>query len=110
MTGEYSLMEIEPNPFDAETNIPYALSRHSHVTVQIVDSKGKLVRNLVQEFNDPGLHAVCWDGTDETGRSVTTGVYQCRMIAQSASGRAFLQSRCIERITDHRKGNPEVSD
>jgi len=98
MTGEYSLNRIEPNPFDTETSIPYVLSHHSHITVQIIDSNGKLVRNLVQEFNEPGRYKVRWDGRDETGNIVDAGTYHCRMIAQSASGRAFLQSRDIERI------------
>ena len=105
MTGEYSLMKIEPNPFDTETSIPYVLSRHSHVTLQIIDSEGEVVRNLVQEFNEPGMYTVHWDGTDESGRAVSAGNYQCRMIAQSASGRAFLQSRAIERLDGHRDGH-----
>jgi hypothetical protein len=71
-----------PNPFGIETTIRYVLSEAAEVTVQVYDASGRLVRVLTERsFVDAGIHQVVWDGTDEIGQRVRSGVYFCRVQA-----------------------------
>ena len=69
-----------PNPFNPETWIPYQLAQPSHVIVRVHSSTGGLIRTLdlgVKEagsYNDR-MKAAYWDGTDDTGQKVSSGVY-----------------------------------
>jgi hypothetical protein len=64
-----------PNPFNPETMINFALSSASKTVVQIYNVKGEKVRTLVNEQLDAGHHSVLWNGTDESGRNVASGIY-----------------------------------
>jgi len=64
-----------PNPFNPETIIKFALSSTSKTFIQIYNIKGEKVRTLVNEQLDAGHHSVIWNGTDESGRNVASGIY-----------------------------------
>ncbi|MBN2011853.1 T9SS type A sorting domain-containing protein [candidate division KSB1 bacterium] len=65
-----------PNPFNATTTIRYDMPTQSHVTLRIYDILGRLVAELVNaEVQSAGAHAVVWDGTDNSGRVVPSGLY-----------------------------------
>ena len=68
-----------PNPFNATTVIPFHVDgdagRARPVTLQIVDVTGRRVRTLVQRPLTPGPHTRVWDGTDDGGRAVASGIY-----------------------------------
>lgn len=89
----YSLNQNSPNPFSSETTIQYGLPKQSHVMLEVFNLRGERVKLLATGVQEPGLHAVRWDGTDAADQEVGSGVYLCRMIARSAGGRAFMQSR-----------------
>jgi hypothetical protein len=89
----FSLNQNSPNPFSSETTVQYGLPKQSHVTLEVFNLRGERVRLLTNGVQEPGHHAVRWDGTDAAGQRVGSGVYLCRMIARSAGGRAFMQSR-----------------
>ncbi len=95
MPAVHGLSENQPNPFRTETSLPYVLPKTSYVTLEIIDIEGHRVRLLVDEVQEPGNHTVRWDGRDASGHRVGGGTYLCRMIARTASGRAFMQSREI---------------
>jgi hypothetical protein len=69
------LAQNHPNPFNPSTRIRYSLSRSGPVRLSIFDERGRLVRNLVDEPRGPGRHQAIWNGTDERGRRVASGVY-----------------------------------
>ena len=74
------LLQNYPNPFNPETWIPYQLSEDSSVSVSIYDTTGKLVRTLSLGFQSAGFYnsqgrAAYWDGRNEVGESVASGVY-----------------------------------
>lgn len=75
----YSLSQNYPNPFNSATLIRYYLSadrrRPSAVTLKIYNVRGQLVRTLVDEEKDTGSYTVRWDGRDEMGKAVASGVY-----------------------------------
>jgi len=64
-----------PNPFRGETQIHYELSIGSDVEVSIFDATGQRIRTLGKAWNDAGSHQVIWDGFDEQGRGVASGIY-----------------------------------
>jgi hypothetical protein len=66
-----------PNPFRQTTTINYLLDTSGAATLRIYDPNGRLVRDLATGYHEPGHHSVAWDGTDESGRPVPSGVYLC---------------------------------
>ena len=76
-----ALFSNKPNPFNPSTTIRFQLAQRGEVSLQIFDQAGRLVRHLVQESMDAGPHAVQWNGRDDSGQSVASGVYQYRLRA-----------------------------
>jgi hypothetical protein len=70
-----------PNPFNPETTISYSVKTASPVTIEIYNTKGQRVKTLVNETKAPGSFSVNWNGTDENGQKVTSGVYFYKMNA-----------------------------
>jgi hypothetical protein len=64
-----------PNPFHAGTRIEYAVSREAPVHVRIVDTAGRRVRSLLEATQTAGSHSILWDGRDDSGHVVASGVY-----------------------------------
>ena len=74
------LLQNFPNPFNPETWIPFRLTNESHVTIQIYSSTGQLVRRLSSGIMPAGDYssqsqAVYWNGRNQTGEPVSSGVY-----------------------------------
>jgi hypothetical protein len=68
-------LENYPNPFNQQTTISYQLPVCGKVSLIIYDILGKEVRTLVNENKSAGYHSVVWDGKDNLGASVVSGVY-----------------------------------
>ncbi len=68
-----------PNPFNPETNIRFSLKEAAKVSIEIYNVKGQLVRKLVNDVRDAGDHVAVWNGTDNNGRAVSSGVYYFKM-------------------------------
>jgi hypothetical protein len=72
-----------PNPFNPTTTIRFGVAQQGRVTLRIYDVRGALVRTLVDDVREAGVeHRVRWDGRDDRGRSVASGVYFLRLEAQ----------------------------
>jgi hypothetical protein len=76
-----SLGQNTPNPFNPTTQISFSLPAREHVTVSVYDAAGRLVRTLVDDVRGAGAHDVQWDGRDNAGVTVGSGVYFYRMTA-----------------------------
>ncbi len=76
-----TLAQNYPNPFNPTTSISYSLPQRVDVTLAVFDSKGRLVRTLVSDAMPAGEHSVVWNGHDNAGRAVATGVYFYRLVA-----------------------------
>ena len=81
-----------PNPFQPRTAIQYRLEVDATVTVQIFDYRGRIVRTLVEgEEQLAGLREIPWNGRDEDGKRVSSGVYFYRIQAgESAVARKMV--------------------
>ena len=71
----FALHENYPNPFNPVTNISFDLPERSQVQLSIFDITGRRIRQLVRENQAAGFRSVLWDGTDDSGRPVSGGVY-----------------------------------
>jgi len=64
-----------PNPFNPTTAISYGLSMSSRVRLQIMNTRGQIVRTLVDGDKPAGWYTVTWDGKNESGQQVASGIY-----------------------------------
>jgi flagellar hook assembly protein FlgD len=83
---ETKLLPNYPNPFNPETWIPYQLAKAADVSVTIYDVGGHLVRTVSVGFKPVGYYltrerAAYWDGRNETGEPVSSGVYFLQFVA-----------------------------
>ncbi len=81
LPSEFTLAQNYPNPFNPSTTIEYTVPRTAKVELTIYNALGQKVRTLASGLHAPGLHRVVWDGRNEFGRNVTSGVYFYRLNA-----------------------------
>ena len=77
----FALHPNTPNPFNPQTVIGYELPDPSAVVLTIYNLLGQPVHTLVQNEQAAGVHRAVWDGRDDRGRSVASGVYVYRLTA-----------------------------
>jgi len=68
-----------PNPFNSSTTISYYLSQREQVRISIYDVLGREVKMLGDRKQNPGTKTITWDGKDNSGQQVGTGIYVCTM-------------------------------
>ncbi len=77
------LLGNSPNPFNPTTRIRYELPMSTHVSLQVLDVSGRVVRNLLSRTESAGAREVTWNGMNDAGRPVSSGVYFTRLQAGS---------------------------
>jgi len=77
----FALHQNYPNPFNPTTTVQYDLDVASHVNLEVFNVLGQKVSTLVDDYQQEGHHAVQWDGNDDSGAPVATGVYFYRINA-----------------------------
>lgn len=82
------LLQNSPNPFSKRTSISFNLPKPGYTTLRICDISGGIVKTLMNEPTQSGDYSVDWDGKDEMGSDVPTGVYFCQLSARGHSGAA----------------------
>jgi hypothetical protein len=85
-----------PNPFNPETAISFALPQGDPVqtSLKIYNPQGQLVRTLVDEVLEPGEHTVQWNGTNDQGTEVATGVFFC--VLEAGENRATTKMMLLK--------------
>jgi hypothetical protein len=74
-----TLQKIYPNPFNPQTSIAYEIPETGAVELGIYDARGRLVRRLVDGIRPHGSHVERWNGTNDAGVQVASGVYYVRL-------------------------------
>jgi len=77
----FELDQNYPNPFNPNTEIKFALPRRSDVSIAIYNILGRKIKTLVNENLSAGYKSITWDGTNNQGHSVSTGIYFYRIQA-----------------------------
>ncbi len=94
--GVLSLV-VSPNPFKGEAVVRFAVPRTGPVSITVHDAQGRLVRTLSEGVVfEPGFRDLRWDGRDEGGHAVMSGIYLCRVRAaaqETATRMILLRSR-----------------
>ncbi|MDZ4804000.1 MAG: FlgD immunoglobulin-like domain containing protein, partial [Candidatus Eisenbacteria bacterium] len=81
-----------PNPFHTAARIGFSLPLRGRVAIRVHAPDGRLVRTLVNQVMDAGPHAVDWDGRDDVGAEVPSGMYFYRLTGdagQASTGRVL---------------------
>jgi hypothetical protein len=81
LPGVFALAQNYPNPFNARTTIPYRLAQAGAVRLTLYNLLGQPLRTLIDEVQQAGFHQIIWDGRDEVGHPVASGVYLYRLQA-----------------------------
>ncbi|MFC1726255.1 T9SS type A sorting domain-containing protein [candidate division KSB1 bacterium] len=69
-----------PNPFNPETNINFLLKKAGKVRITVYNVLGQKVKSIIDEYRREGIHKVTWNGTNNYGDKVSSGVYFYRLI------------------------------
>ena len=72
---EFALSQNYPNPFNPSTTIEYALPLPARVSLRVYNLLGREIAALVNDWQDIGYYEIVWQGRDQAGRSVASGVY-----------------------------------
>ena len=87
----YSLSQNYPNPFNPTTEISFGLPKAEAVKLSVYNTSGQLIRTLVNGFRSAGYHQAKWNGTDESGSRVTSGMY----VYVLQAGEVVLRSKML---------------
>ncbi|MCB0276730.1 MAG: choice-of-anchor J domain-containing protein [Calditrichaeota bacterium] len=86
----FELLGNFPNPFNPQTEIAFRLQRSAPVALRVFAPNGQLVRTLLQGFRPAGEHRERWDGRNDSGAEVSSGVYFYRLQVGPASATAKM--------------------
>jgi hypothetical protein len=78
---ESRLLQNHPNPFNAQTEVRFQLAQACQVVLTVWNVQGQQIRKLLEEERAAGYHTIHWDGKNEGGLAVASGVYLLRMKA-----------------------------
>ena len=73
--AKYSFAQNYPNPFNPSTIISYTLPKRADVTISIINLLGQSVKTIKNDNQIAGQHEIFWDGTDQSGRFIASGIY-----------------------------------
>lgn len=82
---DYKLYQNYPNPFNPTTQVEFQLPQQTRMTIKIYNIMGQEVKTLVDEVKGAGYHTLIWNGMDNNGMPVTSGVYYYRMLTGAYS-------------------------
>jgi hypothetical protein len=80
-----SLAQNYPNPFNPQTTIAFTIKDRGAVTVKVYNVNGELVRTLANESRAAGSYSLTWDGHNDSGQSVSSGVYFYKLVTNNFS-------------------------
>ncbi|MBN2426465.1 MAG: FG-GAP repeat protein [Calditrichaceae bacterium] len=78
----YSLKQNYPNPFNASTRIKYTLPAQSYIKIVIYNTLGKEIAQLINQIQPAGVHSLSWNGKNNNGETVASGIYIYKMFAE----------------------------
>ena len=85
--NKFVLHKNYPNPFNSTTVIPFEVRKSSKVEINIYDINGRKINTLLSTEMNQGSHSISWDGTNQAGQSVASGVYIYTLTASAISNR-----------------------
>jgi hypothetical protein len=80
--SKFSISQNYPNPFNARTSFSISLPQETQVNLAIYNVMGQNVKTIVDDCLAAGIHTITWDGTNESGHNVSSGIYFYRVVYQ----------------------------
>jgi len=91
---EFELLQNHPNPFNPSTAIEFTLSESGFTTLTVYNISGQQICKLAAEYITAGTHNLTWDGRDNSGKAVSSGVYIIRLQAgKHVASRSMLHMK-----------------
>jgi bacillolysin len=79
---KFEILQNYPNPFNPSTTITYSLPKNSNVKIVVFDIAGKQVAELVNNYQNPGTYKATWNGKNDQGLGVSSGVYFYQIVTE----------------------------
>ncbi|MCK4311924.1 MAG: T9SS type A sorting domain-containing protein [Candidatus Cloacimonetes bacterium] len=89
--AQYDLSNY-PNPFNPTTTISFSIPKESKIDLSVFNIKGHKIKSLLKESIEAGIHSVIWNGVDESGKPVSSGVYFYKL---SVNGKSKAVKKCL---------------
>ncbi|MCG2759714.1 MAG: C10 family peptidase [Candidatus Delongbacteria bacterium] len=83
--ASFELFQNYPNPFNPETSISFTLDNDMKANLTVYDMNGRTVRTLIDGFNKAGKYDIVWDGKDDMGKALASGIYYYRLSSEKFS-------------------------
>ena len=90
---DFLLMQNYPNPFNQGTFFELDLEEQSNISLEIFNTRGQIIRTIYEGVKSAGSHRFYWDGFDENGRALSTGVYFYKFSATRKNDKAFISTK-----------------
>lgn len=81
-----------PNPFNPSTTIEFSLQNHAEIEVTIFNTKGETIKQLISSHMSAGKQSIHWNGDDEAGKSVSSGIYYYQL---NVNGKTEAVKKCL---------------
>jgi hypothetical protein len=85
LASRIQLSQNSPNPFSLNTSVRFTLPLQDHVLLRIYDCSGRLVRTMVNDVRAAGEYSLVWDGRNQRGHGVTSGLYYYELLTGGVS-------------------------
>ncbi|MDO9576253.1 MAG: PKD domain-containing protein [Candidatus Cloacimonadales bacterium] len=89
---ETRLIGNHPNPFNPTTTISFSISKESNVELLVFNVKGQRVKTLANNQFERGFHSIIWNGDDESGKAVSSGIYYYKL---NINGKTEAVKKCL---------------
>jgi len=86
--SDFVLKPAYPNPFNPITTIVYDVPYETQVTLTVYDLRGRIVIDLVNDNTQAGTHRIVWNGTNNDGQPMPSGMYFCQLKSEG-----FVETR-----------------
>jgi hypothetical protein len=85
ISEDIKLMQIKPNPFMEKATISYILNKPMEINISIYDITGRLIKTLRSGRQIRGMHEIVWDGKNNKGEKISSGIYFCHLMTDEKS-------------------------
>jgi hypothetical protein len=94
--AQFRLLQNYPNPFNPQTTIGYQLPTAAKVELAIYNILGQKIRSLISERQTAGSYEIRWDGKNDAGIPVASGIYLYKLKAGNLSGGVQLEKSFVQ--------------
>lgn len=92
INDSHIIIQNHPNPFNPSTSIFFSIPDNSNIELLIYNLKGQKVKTLIEEQMPKGSHSIIWEGDNESGKNVSSGIYYYKL---NVNGNTASVKKCL---------------